>query len=146
MEVEKSLNACTAACQIGLDKYLMNFHIFTDLNRRWTHPFINLPVLQLNKSGTNGCNVALLIGEGYSARPFWILKFRVCVYPSVTHSPIQTVHDHGELHWKSNTKRVLLGSEQLRNCTTFRGHSTPVPARRGRGTPPTKIVFLGSNG
>lgn len=41
------------------------------------HPFINLPVLQLNKAGTDGCNVALLIGEGHSSCAFWILEFRV---------------------------------------------------------------------
>lgn len=80
-------------------------------NIRWTHPFINLPMLQLNESGTNGCNVALLIGEGYSPRPFWILQFRVCVNASVTHSPVQTVHDHGQFHWNSNTKYKVNGIE-----------------------------------
>lgn len=73
-----------------------------------THPFINLPVLQLNKSGTNGCNVALLIGEGHPPSPFWILEFRVCVDPSVTHSPVQTVHDHGKLDWKGNAQQKLM--------------------------------------
>lgn len=63
-----------------------------------THPFINLPVLQLNKSGTDGSNVTLLIGEGYSPRPFRILELGVSVNASVAHPPIQTVHDHGQLH------------------------------------------------
>lgn len=87
-------------CSIG-GHYYFNLHssfLGTELisaNITSTYPFINLPMLQLNKSGTNGCNVALLIGEGHSSCPFWILEFGVCVNPSVAHSPIQTVHDHG---------------------------------------------------
>ena len=64
-----------------------------------THPFVNLPVLQLNESGTDGRDVALLIGERHSPRPFWIFQFRVGVDPSVAHAPVQTVHDHRQLHW-----------------------------------------------
>lgn len=62
------------------------------------HPFINLPVLQLNKSGTDGSNVTLLIGEGYSPRPFRILELGVSVDAGVAHPAIQPVHDHGQLH------------------------------------------------
>lgn len=79
----------------------------------WTYPFINLPMLQLNKSGTNGCNVALLIGEGYSPCPFRILELRICVNPSITDSPVQTVHDHGKLHWKSNTQSKVYGIKAI---------------------------------
>lgn len=46
-------------------------------------------------------------------------------------------------------KCKLMGSKQFQpqEIKTLRGSPhTHVPARRGRGTPPTNIVFLGSNG
>lgn len=66
-------------------------------------------MLQLNKSGTNGSYVALLIGEGDSACPFWILEFGVCVNAGITHTPIQTIHYHGKLHWNSHTEGKVQG-------------------------------------
>jgi len=112
---------------------------------RGTHPFINLPVLQLDEAGADGRDVALLIGEGHSPRPFGILEFGVRVDPSVTHAPIQAVHDHGELHWRSNVHGGVNGTRATPS-THFRDRRKRLPARRGRGTPPTKMVFLGSNG
>lgn len=84
-----------------------------------THPFINLPMLQLNKSGTNGCNVALLIGEGHPSCPFWILEFRVCVDPSITHSSVQAVHNHCKLNLNKNMQQKLIRSKQDSHTTAI---------------------------
>ena len=59
-----------------------------------THPFVNVVVLQLNKTGADGGDVALLIGEGHTARPLGVLELRVSVNAGVAHTPIQPVHDH----------------------------------------------------
>lgn len=83
----------------------------------WTHPFINLPVLQLNKSGTDGSNVTLLIGEGYSPRPFRILELGVSVNAGVAHTPIQTVHDHGQLHCNRKPAGLCWCWSKLRQAT-----------------------------
>lgn len=65
---------------------------------RFSYPFVNVSVLQLDESGTDSSDVALLIGEGHSARPFWVLQLGVSVDPGVTHAAVQTVHDHRQLN------------------------------------------------
>lgn len=59
-----------------------------------TNPFVNVIVLQLNESGADGSDVALLIGEGHAARPLGVLELRVSVDAGVAHAAIQPVHDH----------------------------------------------------
>lgn len=64
----------------------------------WTYSFVNVPVLQLDKSGADGGDVTLLIGEGHSPRPLWVFKLWVCVNSCVANSTVQTIHDHGQLN------------------------------------------------
>ena len=65
-----------------------------------TYTFINITVLKLNEPGTDGSNVALLIGESNSTSTFWIFQLWICINPCITHATIQPVHDHSKLHWK----------------------------------------------
>lgn len=37
-----------------------------------TYAFINITMLKLNKSSTDGSNIALLIGESNSPSTFWV--------------------------------------------------------------------------
>ena len=60
-----------------------------------TYPLVNVCMLQLDKAGADGSNVALLVGEGHTARTFWVLELWVCVNACVAHPSIQPVHDHG---------------------------------------------------
>lgn len=63
-----------------------------------THPFIDFSVLQLYKASTDSSNVALLIREGDPPCSLGVLQLGVGVDASVANAPIQTVHDHGQLH------------------------------------------------
>lgn len=64
----------------------------------FSYPFVNVSVLQLDESGTDGGDVALLIGESHSARPFRVLQLGVSVDSGVTHAAVQTIHDHRQLN------------------------------------------------
>ena len=59
-----------------------------------TYPFIYLSMLQLDESGADSGDVALLIGEGHTPRPLRVLELWVGVDAGITHPSIQTVHDH----------------------------------------------------
>ena len=84
---------------------------------RLTHPFVALAVLQLTESSADSSDVALLIGECHTARSFRVLQLRVCVDSSVTHSSIQTIHYHGQLHWNINTYRLMMWlTGSVRQC------------------------------
>lgn len=52
------------------------------------HPLVDVSVLQLHESGADGSDVALLIGEGHSARPLGVLELRVGVDTRVAHAAV----------------------------------------------------------
>lgn len=80
------------------------------LDKVVAYPFVNVPVLQLNESGADGSDVALLIGEGHAARSLGVLQLWVSIDASVADATIQTIHDHGQLHCRgeSTTRRGLI--------------------------------------
>lgn len=57
-------------------------------------PLIDVPVLELDESGADGCDVALLVTEGDAAGALGILQLRVRVDARVAHATVQAVHDH----------------------------------------------------
>ena len=71
------------------------------------YPLVNVSVLQLDKSGADGSDVALLIGEGHTPRPLGILELWVGVNAGVTHTSVQTIHNHGQLHWRGRGGRGM---------------------------------------
>lgn len=78
-----------------------------------TYTFINVTVLKLNKSSTDGSNVALLIGESDSPSTFWVFEFWICINSCVTHTTIQPVHDHSKFHFKR--KDIHIKGEKTAN-------------------------------
>lgn len=62
------------------------------------YPLVNVSVLQLDESRTDGSDVTLLIGEGHSPRPLRVLELRIGVNAGVAHSTIETIHNHGQLN------------------------------------------------
>lgn len=62
------------------------------------YPFVNVSVLQLDESGADGGDVALLIGEGHSSRPLRVLELWIGVDARVAHAAIETIHDHGQFN------------------------------------------------
>ena len=76
--------------------------LFSSKYFRFTHPLINLAVLQLDKPGRDGRYVALLVGEGHPAGALGVAELRVGVDTRVADAAIQAVHDHGQLNWGNN--------------------------------------------
>lgn len=62
------------------------------------YPLVNVSVLQLDKSRTDGGDVTLLIGEGHSPCPLGVLQLWIRVDSCVAHSAVETIHNHGELN------------------------------------------------
>ena len=60
--------------------------------------FVDLAMLELDKAGGDGGDVALLVGEGHPARPLGVAELWVGVYPRVADSAIQAVHYHRQLN------------------------------------------------
>lgn len=73
------------------------------------HPFVNVIVLQLNEASADGSDVALLIGEGHTARSLWVFELRVGVDASVANTSIQPVHDHSQLHCGEEGRKMRGG-------------------------------------
>lgn len=72
------------------------------------HPLVDVVVLQLNKTGADCSDVALLIGEGDAAGSLRIFELWVSVDAGVADPSIQSVHDHSQLHWRWTGGRKLL--------------------------------------
>ena len=68
-------------------------HLVVEDVRLYFYALIDVAVLQLHKSSGNGCDVALLRGEGHSSSAFWVLEFGVRVDTSVTNRTVKTLHD-----------------------------------------------------
>ena len=64
------------------------------------YPFVNVVVLKLHKARTDGCNVALLIGERNTPSTFRVLQLRVRVNASIANTTVQTVHYHCQFNCK----------------------------------------------
>lgn len=63
-----------------------------------THPLVNVVVLQLNKAGADGSDVALLVGEGHASGALRVLELWICVDAGVADAAVQPIHNHGQLH------------------------------------------------
>lgn len=55
-------------------------------------------MLQLDEAGTDGRDVALLIGKRHPSSSLRVLQLWVGVNASIADAPIQPVHDHRQLH------------------------------------------------
>ena len=65
-----------------------------------TYPFVNLSMLQLNKSCTYCRYVTLLVTECYTSRSFGILQLRIRIDSSITDTPVKSIHDHRKIKYK----------------------------------------------
>ena len=73
-----------------------------DVSRRShvsTYPFINVSVLKLDETGTDGRNVRLLIAERYTACSFRIFQLRINVNSGVANPTVKSIHDQCQFHW-----------------------------------------------
>jgi hypothetical protein len=71
------------------------------------YPFVNVVVLKLHKARTDGCNVALLIGERNTPSTFRVLQLWVCVNASIANTTVQTVHYHCQFNCKKINMSVF---------------------------------------
>lgn len=71
------------------------------------YPFVNVVVLKLHKTRTDGCNVALLIGERNTPSTFRVLQLWVCVNASIANTTVQTVHYHCQFNCKKINMSVF---------------------------------------
>jgi len=83
---------------IASDTHYEKKRLWELIMRGRSYPLINVAMLQLDESRANGSDVTLLIGEGHSSGPLWVLELRICVNSCVAHSTIEAIHNHGQLN------------------------------------------------
>lgn len=115
ISTEKGSKLSPAACALALVTQLIVQDVGLHL-----HPFVDVSVLKLDKSCADGSNVTLLIGEGHSSGPLWVLELRVRVYSCVANSSIETIHYHSQLNRSQGTRDTphkdgLAGIKRLRS-------------------------------
>lgn len=67
---------------------------------KWgVYPLVNVSVLELDESCTDGSDVTLLIGESNPSCTLRVFELWISVDPGITDSTIQTIHNHGQLNW-----------------------------------------------
>lgn len=100
---------------------------------RLTHPFIDFPMLQLHKASADSSNVALLIREGDPPRSLGVLQLRVCVDAGVANAPVQTVHDHGQLHCRRGRRAQMGVTKKVRENFMHKSKTAQDTNACGRG-------------
>ena len=63
-----------------------------------SYPLVDVSVLKLYESCTDGRNVALLTAERNTTCALRVFELGVGVDPGIAHTPVQTVHDHSQLN------------------------------------------------